>query len=49
MKYFLSEDRSEEEFPTIDLDSSDEEVEHYLETTRVEYRAAFAEYIRDFE
>lgn len=35
--------------PVLEFDSSDEEVERYLDAMRSEYRIAWSEYIRDFE
>lgn len=40
----------DEEFPLpeVDIDSSDEEIERYIELSRGEYRSAWAAYIEDF-
>lgn len=51
MKHQLFDSGTDDErpVPSIDIDSSDEEIEFYLDAMRVEYRDAWAAYIQDFD
>lgn len=52
MKHLLVDvqpDEGVQAVPVLEFDSSDEEVERYLDAMRSEYRIAWSEYIRDFE